>query len=68
MERVDSICCPTSSSVFNLEPDVDRMVVNHTDYSIGLLDMDQSTGIQKATVNEKLGIQSSLRGTRLAQS
>ena len=44
------------------------MVVNHTDYSIGLLDMDQSTGIQKATVNEKLGIQSSLRGTRLAQS
>jgi hypothetical protein len=67
MERVDSICCPTGSSVFNLEPDMDRMVVNYTDYPICLLDMDQSTGIQKATVNEKLSIQSSLRGTRLAQ-
>ncbi len=49
---VDQVCRPTDSCLFNLEQDMDRMVVAPTDYAVGNLDMDQSKSFQKAGFNE----------------
>ena len=43
------------------------MMVDHSHYSVCDLDMDQSTAIQETAINEKLGLQGSVGGTRLAK-